>query len=63
MLKIAVCDDEKIICTQIKQAVSDILEQLGEANEIDCFTDGETLENSASKFDLIFFRHSWDSWS
>ena len=54
--KIAVCDDEKVICKTIFDMIEDISKQMDIRFETDCFTSGEELyeEMKSSAYDLIF---------
>lgn len=46
MLKIAVCDDEKVITGQIESMLLTLCGQEGIAVDIEVFYDGSTLERS-----------------
>lgn len=46
----AICDDEKIICNELKLFLSELRPNYN----IDVFHSGEYLINSQKKFDLIF---------
>lgn len=49
-LKVAICDDENIICNEIKLE----LKKLKPNHEIDIYTSGQALLNSNKIYDLIF---------
>lgn len=54
--KIAVCDDEKVICKKIFDMINLCSEKMGISFETDCFVSGEELcqEMKKAKYDLIF---------
>lgn len=54
--RIAVCDDESIICKTIFDMIKQYSEKIGISCETDCFTSGEELclEMKSSQYDLIF---------
>lgn len=54
--KIAVCDDESIICKTIFDMIKEISKLMSIRFEIDCFTSGEELceEIKSNAYDLIF---------
>lgn len=54
--KIAVCDDEKIICSQLTELIGNAAERLSVRFETDCFLSGEDLckEMKYTEYDLIF---------
>lgn len=54
MLKIAICDDEILICNQLKQMVSDQLDELKKRFEIICYTNIKDLLPFQSDFDIFF---------
>lgn len=56
LLKIAVCDDEKVICESLYKILMKIADDIGHNFEIDCFTTGEELceEMNFQNYDLIF---------
>lgn len=54
MIKIAVCDDEPVICQHLKEMVSAILEQWNEPFKIICYTNAASLLFSSLNYDLIF---------
>ena len=55
-LKIAVCDDERVICESLYKILMQISDDIGHKLEVDCFTSGEELcdEITAQNYDLIF---------
>ena len=55
-IKIAICDDEKEVCTKIEQLLTEVLSSRKENFEIDIFLSGESLckELEEQKYDLIF---------
>lgn len=53
MIKIAVCDNEPVMCEQLKSMVSSKLEQWGEACRITSYVHGASLLVSSLDFDLI----------
>ena len=55
-LNIAICDDNKEICSQLERFLIDILTEKGVENRIDVFFAGETLctEMQRTKYDLVF---------
>jgi DNA-binding LytR/AlgR family response regulator len=57
VIQIAICDDEKQICTQLEAMLADTLGKHGIKHEIDIFFSGEKLCNSmknGARYDLIF---------
>lgn len=54
--KIAVCDDEKIICSTLYNKIENLLKLKSVRFEIDCFTSGEELCNEIKRtdYDLLF---------
>ena len=54
--KIAVCDDEPVICKTIYTMITALSDKTGIRFEIDCFTSGEELcrEMEGTAYDLIF---------
>lgn len=54
--KIAICDDESIICTSLYSLINKIAETKHVNFEIDCFASGEELcaELQSVKYDLVF---------
>ena len=57
MLRIAICDDDNLICLHIKTMLSDILQELKEEGQTVIFTSGEALYKhlcDKEQFDIIF---------
>ena len=54
MIKIAICDDEPVMCEQLKQMVSSKLEAWKEPFKIACHTSGAALLFSPPDYDIIF---------
>lgn len=54
MIKIAICDDEKIMCEYLEQKVSEILKKWNIAFSIVCYTDALECFESCLSFDLMF---------
>lgn len=57
MLRIAICDDDKELCIQLKSMLDEISENIGEIFEISVFCTGEELCDSlmsGNRFNLIF---------
>ena len=57
MLRIAVCDDDKVLCMQLKSMLNEIVENTDEIFETSTFYSGEELYDYMVKgnpFDLIF---------
>lgn len=54
MIKIAICDDEPVMCEQLKQMVSSKLEAWKEPFKITCRTSGAALLFSPPDYDIIF---------
>ena len=58
MIKIAICDDDKKITTQLEDVIEDYLKQLGIRYEINIFFDGKELmqhmEKEQTESDVIF---------
>lgn len=57
MLKIAICDDHNIICSQIEQVILDYAKRTSKKIEIDVFYTGEKLVEAmhdGEDYDLIF---------
>ncbi len=54
MLKIAVCDDEPVMCQQLKLLLSEFLTSQNRPFEISCYGNGLSLLASPFHYDLIF---------
>lgn len=54
MLKIAICDDEAIMCRQLRDMVSEILTERKEDFTAACFSNAHRLLMSPMAFDVIF---------
>ncbi|MEL7655907.1 MAG: LytTR family DNA-binding domain-containing protein, partial [Bacillota bacterium] len=57
MLRVAICDDEPVICSQIENYILDYASKSNERIETQVFYSGEELEKflrSSESFDLIF---------
>lgn len=56
LVKIAICDDELYICSQLEGMIMDILQQMDVKHEIEIFQSGEGLckEMERQHFDLVF---------
>ena len=57
MLRIAVCDDDKLLCMQLKSMLNEIIENTDEIFETSTFYSGEELYDymvKGNRFDLIF---------
>lgn len=57
MLRIAICDDEKIICRQLEDMLSDISKEINQVMETEVYYSGEELCNfliKGNQYDLIF---------
>ncbi len=54
MLKIAVCEDEKIYADQINNLIQEYASLNSVMFDVQLFTNGHTLLSSTTKFDLIF---------
>lgn len=57
MIRIAICDDEDVICSQIENALLEICEEENIPVDIDVFCNGHELENNIvpdNQYDLIF---------
>lgn len=54
MIKIAVCDDEEVMCEKMKYLVSRFLDRHREAYTVTCYSNGVRLLFSPADFDLIF---------
>lgn len=57
MLKIAICDDENYVCSQVEKILIEISKTLTKKIEIDIFYSGETLYqflSDGANFDVIF---------
>ena len=54
MIKIAVCDDEPVICEQLKQMVASKLKQWDEPFQIACYTNAVQFFYMPLDYDLIF---------
>lgn len=57
MLRIAICDDDKIICQQLEDMLTDIEEETNEQYEVEVFYSGEELYRYLKKnnrYNLIF---------
>ena len=56
MLKIAVCDDENVICSQVERYLNDSAEKFGIGIETDVFYSGEKFLDSlkSESYDIVF---------
>lgn len=57
MLRIAICDDDKILATQIEEMLNHYLDRKMIEHDIETFYDGTTLENKyerGERFDIIY---------
>ena len=57
MLRIAICDDEKIVCQQFEDMLSDISKNINEEFDVEVFYSGEELYKfllKDNRYDLIF---------
>lgn len=54
MIKIAVCDDEPVMCQQLKQLLSEFFTFENRPFDISCFANGLSLLASPFHYDLIF---------
>lgn len=54
MIKIAVCDDEPVMCGRLEQMVASRLEQWDEAFRITCYTNAIQFLHSPLDYDLVF---------
>lgn len=54
MVKIAICDDETVMCRQLKSMVSERLDGWKEASAVTCFSSAHRLLCSPLDFDVIF---------
>ena len=54
MLRIAICDDEKIIIDELSAMISKILKKNGYEAELTIFLNGEGILEKAEKFDVVF---------
>lgn len=54
MIKIAICDDESVMCATLKHLISQKLELLKTPFTTACFSRAQTLLSSPLDFDLIF---------
>lgn len=54
MLRIAICDDEKIIIDELSAMISKILKKNGYEAELTIFLNGEVILEKAEKFDVVF---------
>ncbi len=57
MIRVAICDDEKIICHQLEDMLYEISRDINQGFEIDVYYSGEELRNfllKGSRYDLIF---------
>ncbi len=54
MIKIAVCDDEEVMCEQLKQMIASRLKQQEETFQITCYTNAIQFLHTPLDFDLIF---------
>lgn len=54
MLRIAICDDEKAVVTEISQAIESAVREMEENVEIYRFTNGNEIFDMNIKFNLIF---------
>lgn len=53
-IKIAICDDEKIILSHLKKLVSDLISSVGKVSVIDCFLNGKSFLESTNNYDIVF---------
>ena len=58
MLKIAVCDDEKIVTSEIEEKIYSVSSKMNVTVEVDVFFDGKTfvnyMINENKSYDLIY---------
>ena len=54
MIKIAICDDETVMCEKLKMAVSSILKKQEEEYRINRYFDAVSLLCSSLDYDLLF---------
>ncbi len=54
MMKIAICDDEKFACEDIKQKILAYVEETEEHCEIECFFSAAELLQTSCSYDLFF---------
>ena len=54
MIRIAVCDDESVMCERLKRMVASRLEQWEESFQITCYTNAVQLLYTPLDFDLVF---------
>lgn len=54
MIKIAVCDDESVMCERLKQMIVSKLEQWEEPFRVSCYTNAVQFLHTSLDFDLIF---------
>lgn len=54
MIKIAVCDDEPVMCERLEQMTASVLEQWGEPFRISCCTNAVQFLYGPLDYDLIF---------
>ena len=55
-IRIAICDDEMYICTQLEEMLMELLKERGIVSDIDVFTSGESLciELERQEYDILF---------
>lgn len=54
MIKIAICDDEEVMCRRLREMVSELLTRWKEPFSVTCYTGSLALLVSPLDFDLIF---------
>lgn len=54
VIRIAICDDEAVMCTQLEEKISLQLNRMGEAFQISTFTSAIQLLSGALDYDLLF---------
>lgn len=53
-IRIAICDDDKLIAIQIKKLVNDILTKTGKEPLIEVYLSGKSFLNSKAIYDIVF---------
>lgn len=54
MIRIAVCDDEPVMCSFLNKKISSLLKTAGEPFSIACYSSSSELLGSSAAYDLIF---------
>lgn len=54
MIRIAICDDEKIMCDTLQKNIAEILQNTSTTYSIDCYTNAEQFYTVCQQYHLLF---------